>query len=40
VDTIQNELVAIDDKADDLGEGWAQTDTSTMSHPGDWRTAG
>jgi hypothetical protein len=40
VDTIQNELVAIHDKADDLGEGWNKTDTSTMSHPGDWRTAG
>lgn len=40
VDTIQNELVAIHDKADDLGAGWNQTDTSTMSHPGDWQTAG
>ncbi len=40
VDTIQNELVAIHDKADDLGAGWNQTDTSTMSHPGDWRTVG
>jgi hypothetical protein len=40
VDTIQNELVAIHDKADDLGEGWQQTDTGTMSHPGDWRPAG
>lgn len=20
--------------------GWNQTDTSTMSHPGDWQTAG
>jgi hypothetical protein len=40
VDTIQNELVAIHDKADDLGAGWNQTDTTTMSHLGDWRTAG
>jgi uncharacterized membrane protein YccF (DUF307 family) len=40
VDTINNELVAIHDKANDLGDGWSQTDTSTMSHPDDWRTFG
>lgn len=37
LDVIETEQNSIQAKVDDLGDRWERTNTSTMSHPGDWR---
>ncbi|MEQ0563944.1 hypothetical protein ABJI51_33100 [Amycolatopsis sp. NEAU-NG30] len=37
LDVIETEQNSIQAKIDDLGDQWERTDTTTMSHRGDWR---
>ncbi|MFG1642348.1 hypothetical protein ACGFMK_18840 [Amycolatopsis sp. NPDC049252] len=37
LDVIETEQGSIQAKVDSLGDLWERTNTSTMSHPGDWR---
>lgn len=37
LDVIETEQNSIQAKVDDLGDQWERTNTTTMTHPGDWR---